>query len=61
MVAGRVKAFDRRDLAADYVGNRRDAGADGVPIDHNRAGAAECLATAKFGACQAHFIAEKPE
>src|SRR5215472_3670928 len=61
MVAGQVKAFDRRDLPADHIGNRRDAGADGVLIDHNRAGAAERLAAAKFGACQANFIAEKPE
>jgi hypothetical protein len=61
MVAGRVKAFDRGDFAADHIGNRRDAGAHGVLVDHNGAGAAERLAAAKFGACQAHLIAEKPE
>jgi hypothetical protein len=33
MVTGRVKAFDRRDLPADHIGNRRDAGADGLLIE----------------------------
>ena len=30
-------------------------------VDHDGAGAAERLAAAKFGAGQAHLIAEKPE
>ena len=61
VIAGRMKAFDRGDVAAGHIGNRCNAGAHGALVDHNGAGAAERLAAAKFGAGQAHFIAEKPK
>ena len=61
MIAGGMKAFDGGDLAADHIGNRGDAGADRLLVDHDGACAAERLAAAEFGAGQADFIAQKPE
>jgi hypothetical protein len=61
MVAGGVKALDGSDFAVDHVGDRGDAGADGLLVDNHRARAAESLAAAKFRARQSDFITEKPE
>jgi hypothetical protein len=56
-----MKTFDCRDLPADHIGNRGDAGANGLLVDNNRACAAQSLAAAVFRARQACLIAEKPE
>jgi hypothetical protein len=56
-----MKAFDRRDLPVDHVGNRSDAGAYGVLTDNNGACATESLAATKLRARQSDFITEKPE
>src|SRR6266478_7392590 len=61
VIAGGVEAFDGRDLAADDVGYRSDAGTHGLLVDHDGAGAAERLATAEFGAGQSHLITEIPK
>ena len=61
VIAGRMQAFDGRDLAADHVGHRGDAGADGLLVDDHGACAAQRLATAVFRAGQAGLIAEEPE
>src|ERR1700744_1812490 len=44
VIPGRMQAFDRGDLAADHVGDRRDAGTHGLLVNHHGAGAAESLA-----------------
>jgi hypothetical protein len=56
-----MKAFDGRDLAAGDVGNRGDAGANGLFIDDDSARAAQRLATAIFRADQSGLVAEKPQ
>jgi hypothetical protein len=61
VIAGGMKAFDGCDLPADHVGNRGDAGANGLFVDNHGACAAQSLATAKFRARQSGFIPEKPE
>lgn len=61
MIAGGMQAFDGDDLTSDNVGNRGDAGAYCLFIDHHGAGSAERLAAAEFRAGQADFITEKPE
>ena len=50
MIACRMEAFDRGDLAADDVGNRGDTGAYGLLVDKDGARAAQGLAAAKLGA-----------
>src|SRR5215831_16177757 len=50
MIAGRMQPFDRRDLAPGDVVDRGDAGAYGFLVDDDRAGAAQGLAAAEFGA-----------
>src|SRR5579863_6651793 len=61
MIAGRVKAFDRRDLATRDIGHGRNAGANGFLLDNNRAGATERLTATKFGAGQADLVPDKPK
>ena len=61
MIARRMEPFDRRDLPADHVGNRRDARAYGILFDKDGASTAEGLAAAKLGAGQSHLITEKPK
>ena len=56
-----MKAFDRRDLPIDHVGNRRDAGAYRLLVDDHGARAAKRLAAAIFRAGQSGFIAKEPE
>src|ERR1700742_3002671 len=51
MIPGRMKPFDRGDLAVDDVGNRGDAGANSLLVDDDSAGAAERLAASEFGTC----------
>ncbi len=58
---GRMQTFDRGDLAADHVGDRRDAGAYRLLVDDHGAGAAQRLAAAVFRAGQSGFVAEEPE
>src|SRR6185295_11578490 len=61
VIAGRMKTFDRRDLPADHIGYRGDAGARRLLVDDHGTGAAKRLAAAVFGARQAGLIAEKPQ
>src|ERR1700755_1840691 len=61
VIAGRMKALDCRDLPVHRVGNRRDAGANVLLVDHNGACAAQSLAATVLRACQAGLVAEKPE
>src|ERR1700686_673698 len=61
VIARGVKALDRRHLAIDHVGNRRDAGAHRLLIRDDGARTAQGLAAAEFRARQSDFIAEKPE
>jgi hypothetical protein len=49
MVAGRVKAFNSSDVAARYVGHRRNTGANGFLVGNDRASAAERLTATVFG------------
>src|ERR1700756_4168423 len=49
VIAGRVQAFDRRDLPPDHVGNRGDTGAHGLLVDNDGTRSAEGLAAAIFG------------
>ena len=61
VVASRVKALDRDDLAIRDIRDRRDAGTNRIVVDHDRAGTAERLATTEFRSGQADLIAEKPQ
>src|SRR4029453_3149861 len=57
VVARRMKAFDRRDLPIDHVGNRRDAGAHRLLVDDDGALTAEGLAAPALSTPQAPLIA----
>ena len=61
VISGGMQTFDCRDLPVDYVGNRGDAGANGLLVDNNGACAAQSLAATVFRARQAGLVAEKPE
>jgi len=61
MIAGRVQALDGRDRPSGHVGNRGDAGADSLLVDHHSAGTAQRLAATVLGARQSHLVTEKPE
>ena len=61
VISSWMKSLDRRDLAADHVGNRRDAGARCLLVDDHRAGAAKGLAAAEFCARQSGFVTQVPK
>src|SRR5580692_7337779 len=61
VIAGRMQAFDRRDLSDDHVGDRGDASARGLLVYDHRACAAQRYAAAEFRAGQSDFVTEKPE
>jgi hypothetical protein len=61
VIPHRMKTFDCRDLPAGHVGNRSDAGANGLLVDNHGARTAQGLAATVFCARQAGLITEKPE
>jgi hypothetical protein len=61
MVALRVEAFDRDDLAVRDLRHHGGAGADGDTAKMDSAGAAQPLAASELGARQPEFIAYHPE
>ena len=61
VIACGVKAFDRRDLAVDHVGNRGDAGPHRILVDDDGACTAQRLAAAEFRAGEAELVAQIPE
>src|ERR1700688_1042605 len=58
VITGRMQAFDRRDLSADHVGDRGDAGARCFLVDEHRACAALRYTAAEFRAGQSNFVTE---
>jgi hypothetical protein len=50
VVAGGMKAFDRRHFPAGRIGNGSDAGTYGLLVNDYGASAAQCLAAAEFRA-----------
>jgi hypothetical protein len=61
VIPGGMKTFDCRNFPVDGIGNRGDAGANGLLVEHNGACPAQSLAAAVFRARQAGLIAEKPK
>ena len=61
MVAAGAQPLDRRDLGAVEPLHAHAAGADGLPSQMDRAGAAEALAAAVLAARQAQEIAQVPQ
>jgi len=61
VIAGGVEAFDGRDLPADDIVHRCDAGTYRLFVDHHGAGAAKRLAAAEFGAGQPYFVTQIPK
>ena len=55
------EAFDRLDLGAVHARGLEDAGAPGLPVDDDGAGAAVALLAAVLRADQAEFLAEEAE
>ena len=58
---GRAEPFERRDLGAVHRADRRDAGADGRPVDDHRAGAALAEAAAELRSAEREVVAEDIE
>src|SRR4029077_14428550 len=61
MISARVEAFDGYHRAAGDIVYRGDAGAGGLAVDMDGAGAAERHPTAVFGSVEPQLIAQIPE
>src|SRR4051812_31439566 len=60
MIALGGQTFDGGDLLAERVADRRLAGANGLAVDVNRAGAAETCAATEFRTGHLQLLADDP-
>src|SRR5580700_1452632 len=61
MAALGIQSFDRGDLRSPDRADRRDAGADGAPLEVHRAGTAHADPTSELRALKADYVANHPE